>query len=62
MITVGRDAFEDAHALFVREGMHSYYAPCMPTISSAAATHTSATFMDIMKLRLLYLAEVLHFT
>ena len=29
---------EDAHALFVREGMHSYYAPCMPTISSAAAS------------------------
>ena len=31
----------------------------MPTMPSESAGHTSAAFMDIMKLRLLYLAEVL---
>ena len=48
-----------AHDLLVSRGFHSYFDPRMPTMPEASALHTSAAFMDIMKLRLLYLAEVL---
>jgi hypothetical protein len=50
---------ETAHAIFGSAGFVSYHAPCMPQMQPASAAHTSAAFMDIMKLRLLYLAEVL---
>ena len=50
---------ETAHAIFGAAGFVSYHAPCMPQMQPASAAHTSAAFMDIMKLRLLYLAEVL---
>ncbi|KAL1523014.1 hypothetical protein AB1Y20_017976 [Prymnesium parvum] len=48
-----------AHALFANAGLHSYFDERMPRIDSPAAGHHTAVFMDIMKLRLLYLAEVL---
>ena len=48
-----------AHDLLLSRGFHSYFDPRMPTMPEASALHTSAAFMDIMKLRLLYLAEVL---
>jgi hypothetical protein len=47
-----------AHALLTNRSYHSYFDALMPTMQPASATHTSAAFMDIMKLRLLYLAEV----
>lgn len=49
----------DAHARFTAAGFHSFYDEQMPTMQSAEAGHASAAFMDIMKLRLLYMAEVL---
>ena len=48
-----------AHALLTSRGYHSFFDAGMPTMPAASAEHTSAAFMDIMKLRLLYLAEVL---
>ena len=36
----------------------SDYELCLLQMQLASATHSSAAFMDIMKLRLLYLAEV----
>eukprot|EP00966_Prymnesium_polylepis_P152391 3520025-Prymnesium_polylepis.1 len=56
-LVVALDA--DAHATFQAAGLVSFYEPRMPSISSAAASHLAAAFMDVMKLRLLYLAEVL---
>ena len=48
-----------AHERFVAAGLHSFYDDRMPTMAPAQAYHASAAFMDIMKLRLLYMAEVL---
>ena len=48
-----------AHEAFVAAGLHSFFDPRMPTMAVGPAFHASAAFMDIMKLRLLYLAEVL---
>jgi hypothetical protein len=48
-----------AHKQFQSAGLHSYFDPRMPGMSTAEAGHASAAFMDIMKLRLIYLAEVL---
>ena len=48
-----------AHAAFQSAGLHSFFESRMPSISSGSADHRTAAFMDIMKLRLLYLAEVL---
>ena len=56
-LVVALDA--EAHALFGGAGMHSFYADGMPSITPAAAGHRSSSFMDIMKLRLLLLAEAL---
>ncbi|KAL3931892.1 MAG: hypothetical protein SGPRY_000935 [Prymnesium sp.] len=50
---------EEAHALFLKSGLHSYFDERMPRVSTTPAEHRTAGFMDIMKLRLLYLAEVL---
>ena len=47
-----------AHSLFVEAGLVSFYDPMLPTIEVGQQTQGSAAFMDIMKLRLLYLAEV----
>ena len=48
-----------AHELLSSAGFVSYYDGSMPTIPEAGADHFSPGFMDIMKLRLLYLAEIL---
>ena len=47
-----------AHEAFVAAGL-LLFDPRMPTMAVGPAFHASAAFMDIMKLRLLYLAEVL---
>lgn len=47
-----------AHELFLQSGLHSFFAPRMPRIAGGFAAHRTAAFMDIMKLRLLYLVEV----
>ena len=49
----------EAHATFTAAGLVSYFDPRMPAIDGGAHDHRTAAFMDIMKLRLLYLAEVL---
>ena len=49
----------EAHATFTAAGLVSYFDPNMPAIDGGAHDHRTAAFMDIMKLRLLYLAEVL---
>ena len=48
----------DAHAAFEAAGLHSYFDAHLPPIAVSSADHLSAAFMDIMKLRLLLLAEV----
>ena len=50
---------KEAHELLSGAGIASFFDAEMPTMEAEQADHRSATFMDIMKLRLLYLAEVL---
>ena len=49
----------ESHRLFESAGVHSFYDGSMPTMASDQQAQGSASFMDMMKLRLLYLAEVL---
>ena len=56
-LVVALDAL--AHAAFREAGLVSFFDERMPTIGAEQQDHRSAGFMDMMKLRLLYAAEVL---